>query len=206
MVFIVLYVVVGVRCVPAPSFFISFFDKQHHGNCTVIVWLDNFLDVKIAFYLASTKKVLPSSPTILVASVVSTLTGTLLSRKASMTSPSSTIVKSTQKLDVRSPKSSTKLPAYQINWLNYNNIRCKLFKHTKEEGRSRTIEEDLSSLLSKFLTSEIKFALVATISKLELDIKDLPVRKNKLIEMFSQLILDNMSILGNSTKSAEWYI
>jgi hypothetical protein len=98
------------------------------------------------------------------------------------------------------------LPAYQINWLNYNNIRCKLFKHTKEEGRSRTIEEDLSSLLSKFLTSEIKFALVATISKLELDIKDLPVRKNKLIEMFSQLILDNMSILGNSTKSAEWYI
>jgi hypothetical protein len=101
---------------------------------------------------------------------------------------------------------STKLSAYQINWLNYNNIRCKLVKYTKEEGRSGTIEEAFLSLLSKFLTSEIKFALVATLFKLELDIKDLPVRKNKLIEMFSQLILNNMSILGNSTKSAERYV
>jgi hypothetical protein len=98
------------------------------------------------------------------------------------------------------------LPAYQINWLNYNDIRCELVKYTKEEGRSGTIEEDLLSLLSKFLTSEIKFALVATLSKLELDIKDLPVRKNKLIELFSQLILDDMSILGNSAKSAERYV
>jgi hypothetical protein len=73
------------------------------------------------------------------------------------------------------------LPACQINWLNYNNIRCKLIKYTKEERRSGTIKEVLSSLLSKFSTSEIKFALVATLSKLELDIKDLPVRKNKLI-------------------------
>jgi hypothetical protein len=100
----------------------------------------------------------------------------------------------------------TKLPAYQINWLNYNNIRCKLVKYTKEEGRGGTIKEDLLSLLSKFPTSEIKFALVATLSKLELDIKDLPVKKNKLIELISQLILNNMSILGNSTKSAEKYI
>jgi hypothetical protein len=47
---------------------------------------------------------------------------------------------------------------------------------------------------------------VATLSTLELDIEDLPLRKNKLIELFFQLILDNMSILGNSTKSAERYI
>jgi hypothetical protein len=71
----------------------------------------------------------------------------------------------------------------------------------KEEGRSGTNKEDILSLLSKFLTSEIRLALVATLLKLELDIKDLPVRKNKLIELFSQLILDNMSTLGNSTKS-----
>jgi hypothetical protein len=101
---------------------------------------------------------------------------------------------------------STKLPANRINWLNYNNIRCKLVKYTKEEGRSRTVKEDLLSLLYKFLTSEIKFTLVATLSKLELDIKDLLVRNNKLIELFSQFILDNMSILGNSTKSAKWYV
>jgi hypothetical protein len=94
------------------------------------------------------------------------------------------------------------LPAYQINWLNYNDNRCELVKYTKEEGRSGTIKEDLLSPLFKFSTSEIKFALVTTLSKLELDIKDLPVRKNMLIELFSQLILDNMSFLGNSTKSA----
>ncbi len=104
------------------------------------------------------------------------------------------------------PKLSTKLPAYQINWLNYNNIRCELVKYMKEEWRSGTIKEDLSSLLSKFLTSEIKFALVATLLKLELDINDLPVRKNKLIELFSQLIHKNMFILGISTKSAKQYI
>jgi hypothetical protein len=91
------------------------------------------------------------------------------------------------------------LPAYQINWLNYNDIRCKLVKYKKEEEGSGTIEEDLLSLLSKFLTREIKFALVAPLSKLELDIKDLPIRKNKPIELFSKLILDDMSSLGNSS-------
>jgi hypothetical protein len=113
------------------------------------------------------------------------------------------MVKSAQKLVLRSPKLSTKLPAYQINCLNYNNIRYMLVKYTKEEGRSGTIKEDLLPLISKFLIGETKFALVVTLSKLELDIKDLPVRKNKLIELFSQSILDNMSILGNRTKSAK---
>jgi hypothetical protein len=126
--------------------------------------------------------------------------------KASTISLPSTVIKSAQKLVLGSPKLSTKLPAYQINWLNYNYIRCKLVKYTKEEGRSGTIEEDLLSLLSTFSTSEIRFALVATLSKLEFDIKDLPVRKNTLIELFSQLILNDMSILGNSTKSAERYV
>jgi hypothetical protein len=123
-----------------------------------------------------------------------------------MTSSSSTISKSAQKLVLGSPKLSTKLPAYQINWLNYKDIRCKLVKYTKEEGRSGAIKENVLSLLSKFLTSEIKFAFVATLSKLELDIKDLTVRKNEVVELLSKAILDNMSILGNSTKSAEWCI
>ncbi len=41
---------------------------------------------------------------------------------------------------------------------------------------------------------------------LELDIEYLPVKKNTLIELFPPLILNNMSILGDSTKSAEWYV
>ncbi len=189
-----------------PPLFIPFFYERHCRNCAVIVRLDIFLEVIIAFYLASTKKVLPSCPTIWGVFVASTLTSTLSSMNASMMSSLPTIVKSAPKLVLGSPKSSTKLPAYQINWLDYNDIRCKFVKYTKEEGRSGTIEEDLSSLLSMFLTSEINFALVATLSKLELDIEYLPVRKNKIIESFSQMILDDMSILGNSTKSAKRYV
>ncbi len=68
------------------------------------------------------------------------------------------------------------------------------------------IEEDVSSLLSKFAPGEIRFALVATLVKLGLDINDLPIWKSKLIEVFSQLIFDKMSILANLTKSADRYM
>ncbi len=61
-------------------------------------------------------------------------------------------------------------------------------------------------MLSNFSTSEMRFALVDTLAKLELDIEDLPVRKNKLIELFSQLIFNDMSILVNLAKSAKLYV
>jgi hypothetical protein len=64
----------------------------------------------------------------------------------------------------------------------------------------------VSSLLSKFALGEIRFALVATLAKLELDIKDLPAGKSQLIEVFLQLIFDEMSILANLTKSADRYV
>ena len=79
-------------------------------------------------------------------------------------------------------------------------------KCCEEKAIGKKIEEDLSSLLSIFSTSEIMFALVATLAKLELDIKDLPVRKNKLIEFFSQLIFDEMSILANLSKSTKRHV
>ena len=101
---------------------------------------------------------------------------------------------------------SAKLSAYRINWLSIDNIRCKLKKYSNEDETGKKIEEDRSSLLSSFFTSEIRFALVATLAKLELDIEDLPLRKNKLIELFSQLIFDNMSILANLTKTAKRYM
>jgi hypothetical protein len=154
------------------------------------------------------KKGVPSPPTILVGSAASTLMMTSLSStKASITlSLLSPIVKSAQQLLLRSPILSTKLPAYRINWLSIDSIRCELKKYINEDETGKKIEEDLSSLLSNFSTSEIRFALVATRAKLELYIEDLPVRKNTLIELFSQLIFDNMFILVNLTKSAKWYV
>jgi hypothetical protein len=68
------------------------------------------------------------------------------------------------------------------------------------------IEEDVSSLLSKFAPGEMRIALAVTPAKLELDINDLPAWKSKLIEVFSQLIFDEMSIMANLTKSADRYV
>ncbi len=76
-------------------------------------------------------------------------------------------------------------------------------KHNKQGSK---FEEDLSSLLSKFSLGEIRFALVATLAKLGLDITDLPAPKSKLIEVFLQIIFDEMSIMANRTKSANRYV
>ena len=76
-------------------------------------------------------------------------------------------------------------------------------KHNKQGSK---FEEDLSSLLSKFALGEIRFALVATLAKLGLDITDLPAQKSKLIEVFLQIIFDKMSIMANLTKSVNRYV
>ncbi len=199
-----MYVVAGVCRVPSSVFYL-FFEEQRCCKCTAFVWLDAVFDVVMALYLVSKKKLKPLSPTILVASAASTLTSNLSPMLSLTKSSSLSIVKFARKLVLGSPKSSTKLPAYRINWLSYNNIRCKLFKFTKQD-KTLTIKEDLLSLCSNFLTSEIRFALVATVSKLERDIQDIPVKKNKLIDFFSQLIFDKVLIFGSPIKSAEWYV
>jgi hypothetical protein len=98
------------------------------------------------------------------------------------------------------------LPAYLINWTCINDIRIKLKKYDHQEEEGEKLEDNLSSLLSKFSTGDLKLALVATVAKLQLDVKELPLRKNKLIELFSQLIFDEMFILVNLTKSATRYM
>ncbi len=115
-------------------------------------------------------------------------------------------MKSTQQLCVETPCKSTKLPLHLINWLSIKDIRRELEKHNKQKVPGNKIEEDVLSLLSKFSPGEIRFALVATLAKLELDIKNLPAQKSQLIEVFSQLIFDEMSILANLTKSADRYV
>jgi hypothetical protein len=78
-----------------------------------------------------------------------------------------------------------------------------LAKHNEQGSK---LEEDVSLLLSKFALGEIRFALVATLAKLGLDITDLPAQKNTLIEVFLQIIFDKMSITTNLTKSANRYL
>jgi hypothetical protein len=158
----------------------------------------------------------PLSPTTSIGSATSTLmaTSSLLSSKGSSTPPSfllssslsSLIVKSTQQLFVENPHKSTKLPSHLINWLSIKDIRRELEKHNEQKVTGTKIEEDVSSLLFKFAPGEIRFALVATLAKLGLDINDLPVWKSKLIEVFLQLAFGEMSILDNLTKSVDRYV
>ncbi len=109
------------------------------------------------------------------------------------------------------PSSNVKKTAICINWLNYHEIRRKVNKYTKEHNswHKSTIKDDVLFLLSRFTAKDIKIALSVTLSKLDISFPGLdkfPLRKNKLIESFSQLIYDRMLILWHSVKAAERYV
>jgi hypothetical protein len=106
--------------------------------------------------------------------------------------------------------SPIKLPAYCIEWFNYKAIRFKVKKYLKKENKTPTIEKDVLYLLSKFSMIKICNALFITVGKLNIDaltgIDELPQRKPKLIEFFSKLIYNQMSIFNVSLKHNEWYV
>ncbi len=86
--------------------------------------------------------------------------------------------------------------------MNYKAIRFEVKKYLKKENITLTIEKDISYLLSKFSTIKIRNAVLITVGKLDIDvltgIDELPQRKPKLIEFFSKLIYNQMSILNVS--------
>jgi hypothetical protein len=114
---------------------------------------------------------------------------------------------SARKLILDSP---IKLPAYRIEWLNYKAIRFEVKKYLKKEDKNPTIEKDVLFHLSKFSTIKIPNALYITVGKLDINaltgIDELPQRKPKLIEFFSKLIYNQMSIFNVSLKRDEWYV
>ncbi len=62
-----------------------------------------------------------------------------------------------------------------INWFKIEDIRRKLEKYDEKCSK---IEDDVSLLMSKFDLSELRFAVVASLAKLGLDITVLPARKS----------------------------
>ncbi len=149
---------------------------------------------------------MPASLTTSIASAASTV---LLSTKSSTLSSLSSFLNSVRKRVLGSPTLFSKLPGFQIDWLNCKEIGREVMKYLKQENQKSTIEEELLYLLSQFSMSKICNALCVTITKLDLvastDMDELPSRKQKLIEFFSKLIYNHMSILENSVKSAERY-
>ncbi len=112
-------------------------------------------------------------------------------------------MKSTCKLFVGAFAQSTKLASDLINWFRIEDIRRELEKYNEKCSKT---EDDVSLLMSKVTLSELQFAVVASLAKLGLDITDFPAQKSKMIEVFSQIIFDEMSIMANCTKSANRYV
>jgi hypothetical protein len=156
------------------AFLLSFYDQCCHDMQTVDVLLMLFL-----FSLHQKSPPFSLTTSVGFAALMLTATNYLLSSKGLSTPPSllpssslsSSIMMSTQQLFVETPRKSTKLPSHLINWLSIEDIRRKLEKHNKQKVTANKIEEDVSSLLSKFAPGEIRFAQIATLAKLELILK-----------------------------------
>jgi hypothetical protein len=109
------------------------------------------------------------------------------------------------------PSSIVKKTAFCINWLNYHDNRCGVNKYINEHNSSHksTIQEDISFLLSMFTAKEIKITFAVTLLKFNFSfhgLEQLPLRKNKMIESFSQYIYDHKSVFEHSVKSDKRYV
>ncbi len=83
-------------------------------------------------------------------------------------------------------------------------------KYLKKENKTPTIEKNVLYLLCKFSTIKIRNSLLIIVGKLDIDaltgIDELPQRKPKLIDFFSNLIYNQMSIFNVSLRRNEWYV
>jgi len=120
--------------------------------------------------------------------------------KTSMVTPS--------KNDIPKKLDTKKLQAYCIDWLDYKQIKIESTKYTKNLEKSTTIEEDIYFLLSQFKTIDIRYALSGIIFRVnnvyEHKCDDInQIKKERLVEYFSQLLFDYMSIMTYTKKLNE---
>ena len=111
----------------------------------------------------------------------------------------------------RKKKNDPKLAAYDIDWLDSSatNNECLKYAHIKK--LPSTQEGKLSFLLSKFETSDIKTAFADAIGRVGKPAKTvfypLPLRKEKLVKGFLELISGKNSIMVDHSKdSFRWAI
>jgi hypothetical protein len=100
----------------------------------------------------------------------------------------------------------TKLAAYDINWFDLTSTENKCLKHTSTNNIPSTQEEQLTFLLSKYRASDIKTAFADVIGKVGKAARNafypLPLRKEKLISNFLELIYDGKSIMVDNLKDS----
>ena len=99
-----------------------------------------------------------------------------------------------------------KLAAYNVDWFDSSATKNECINHTSIKNLPDTQEGQLTFLLSKFEVSEIKTAFVDAIGKVGKAARKVfypnPVRKEKLIRSFLELIYDGKSIMVDNSKDS----
>ena len=103
---------------------------------------------------------------------------------------------------------SKKLQAFCIDWLDYKEIKTESTKYTRNPEKHTTIEEDVDFLISTFKTTEIRYALSSIIFRVknvfEPNCDDIQqIKKERLVEYFSQFLFDYMSIMTYTEQASE---
>jgi hypothetical protein len=98
------------------------------------------------------------------------------------------------------------LAAYEIDWFNCSATINECLKYLNIKNLPVTQEGQLTFLLSKFETTDLKTAFADTIGKVGTPARSafypLPLRKDKVIRSFLELIFDGRSIIFNKSKDA----
>jgi hypothetical protein len=99
-----------------------------------------------------------------------------------------------------------KLAGYNIDWLKSTLTKNKCLKHTSEKNLPVSQEGQLTFLLGKYQTSEIKTAFADAIGKVGTAARKafypLSLYKEKLMSSFLELIYNGKSIMVDNSKDS----
>jgi hypothetical protein len=114
--------------------------------------------------------------------------------------------KKTHRIDSKVNHQEPKLAAYDIDWFNSASTTNECLKHTSSKNLPVTQEGQLTFLLSKYQASDIKTAFAGAIGKVGKAARKffypLPLRKEKLISCFLELIYNGKSIMVDNLKDS----
>jgi hypothetical protein len=99
-----------------------------------------------------------------------------------------------------------KLAAYNVDWYNSTLTKNKCLKHTFEKNLPVSQEGQLTFLLGKYQTSEIKMVFADAIGKVGTAARKafypLPLCKEKIISSFLELIYNGKSIMVDNSEDS----
>jgi hypothetical protein len=99
-----------------------------------------------------------------------------------------------------------KLAAYKVDWFNSMSTKNECLKHTSKNNLPDIQEEQITFLLNKYQTSDIKTVFADAIGKVGTDAQKifypLPHQEDKLICSFLELIYNGKSIMIDNSKGS----